>query len=127
MFFGLLSPILGTKRFETVWAKQDSKILCVHKDELHDFIQKYREYSKYILAKLFERLKNYNRYFLNQLQPSHSDQLLYQIANHFYTKGKIPQALYAYEKAIKEYPCGIFASKAKAKITARNYKRLGKS
>ena len=78
-------------------------------------------------AKLFERLKNYNRYFLNQLQPSHSDQLLYQIANHFYTKGKIPQALYAYEKAIKEYPCGIFASKAKAKITARNYKRLGKS
>ena len=122
-FFGLMSPVLGYKRFESVWAKEDSKILCVNKRDMQRFIQKYKEYAGYILSDLFERLKNYNRFFTNRSNSSHPAQVLYEIAHHFYQRDKIPQAFYAYETLISEYPENPYTKKAIEKIAQEKQKK----
>ena len=101
-FFGLLSPILGFKRFESAWAKVDSKILCVNKKEMHAFIQQYKDYSKFILTHLFEKLRHYNRFFSNQFQATDTKSCLRGIMHYFYDRGQMPQALYTYKQLIRE-------------------------
>src|SRR6056297_665340 len=115
-FFGLMSPILGFKRFESVWAIDDSNILCVHKNDIPSFIQQYKQYTRYILTELFERLKSYNLFFNSQDHPSQDQQILYEIANHFHQNEQLPQALYAYETLIRENPESTYASLARQQV-----------
>src|SRR6056297_2615126 len=115
-FFGLMSPILGFKRFESVWAKDDSNILCVHKNDIPSFFQQYNQYARYILTELFETLKSYNHFFSSREQSNQDQQLLYEIAKHFHQKGQMPQALYAYETLIREYPESNYAILAREQV-----------
>ena len=121
-FFGLMSPVLGFKRFESVWAVQDSKILSVSRNALIDFIQQQKEYARYILKELFERLRYYNAYISKKREETKGPERVFIIGKQLYEQNRLPQALYAFETLCRLYPQSDYAKKGWDYISWLNQK-----
>ncbi len=121
-FFGLMSPVMGFKRFESVWAARDSKILSVSRSALSDFIKQQKEYAKYILKELFDRLRYYNAYISKKKEDTKGPERVFIIGQYLYGRNKLPQALYAFETLCRLFPDSDYAKKGWKYISRLNQK-----
>ncbi|MCS7299350.1 MAG: cyclic nucleotide-binding domain-containing protein [Spirochaetia bacterium] len=120
-FFGVVSCMSKRSNMETVVSLEDTSLLCIHRSQFGDLIQKSAPIAVKILRFFSQKLREYDTTLTKLTFKSHTEEDPYQlfnIAEFYYSKKMQEQAAYAYKKYIEYCPDGGYVSVAKMKLAS---------